>query len=247
MFKRNSISIIGVTIICLGLVACDEAREAKERAFMERYEAEILARGAETIADCITVQCTVLDIDGMRLEDYSVINGLSHVTVLMASRTSFDNLDDIKGMRQLEELHISSTSVSDLTGLENFPRLKVLHIEGAMTGMDMSPIAQLTGLRELAMGELDKDFDASFIQNMLQLEKLAYSRFGQTADISILRGHPSLQNIHIYGELPADQSALLTLPKLKIITLNEVTLDPAVHDELESRGVFFSPRAYIVC
>lgn len=166
----------------------------------------------------------------------------------MVSGTSFDSLDDISGMHQLTELHISSTRVTDLTGLRNFPRLKLLHITGTRPEVDKSPIAQLTGLTDLAMGGLGEHFDASFIQNMPQLENLHISWYRADADISILKGHPSLRNIEIGGSLPANQSVLLTLPRLETIMFDaQETLSKKVRDELESRGVFRDTPVILLC
>ena len=251
MLRKILHSTLGAAIMVLGLAACDQMlggeTDAQRTAREAEWQANMLIRGNAALEACIASQCKVLNIDGMRLEDFTVLNGLTHVTVLMASRTNFDNLNDISEMRQLKELHITSTSVADLTGLDHFPRLKVLHVDGLDPSVDISPVAQLTGLTDLAIGVLNVDDDASFIQRMRRLENLVIYWQGE-ADISVLRGHPSLRNVDILGVLPDDQSALLTMPKLKAIMIdNAYSLDPDIREELERRGVYEEDLTVIVC
>ena len=238
--------LAGAAFGLLSLAACEQIIEANDAA---AREAEALTRGEATLAACIESRCEVLDIDGMRLEDYTVINGLTHVKVLMASRTGFDDLADIADMRQLTELHITDTGITDLTGLASFPKLKVLHFERMPAGVDISYIGQLNGLKELALGDLGEGHNASFIKTLRRLENLKITWVGVDADLSILRNHPSLRMVDIYGILPAEQSALLTLRKLESITFfwDVDGLNPAVSEELERRGVLGVAPPMIVC
>ena len=225
--------LAGAAFGLLSLAACDQIIEANDAA---AREAEALARGEATLAACIESQCETLDIDGMRLADYTVINGLTHVKVLMASRTGFDDLVDIADMQQLTELHITDTNITDLTGLANFPKLKVLHFERMPEGVDISHIGQLNGLKELALGGLGEGSDASFIRTLRRLENLKITWVGVDADLSIFQNHPSLRIVAISGTLPAEQSALLTIRKLETIyfTGDNHTLDSEVRNKLES-------------
>tara|TARA_R110000850_G_scaffold36863_1_gene97103 strand:+ start:112 stop:825 length:714 start_codon:yes stop_codon:yes gene_type:complete len=232
-------------------MAADRAARAAERA--ERAEerqaerdAVALTRGNAALADCIVSQCEVLDIGGMRLEDYTAINALTHVKVLMASHTDFDDLGDISGMRQLTELHISNTKILDLTGLASFPHLSVLHFEYALPDVDISPIGRLTSLTELAIGGLSETSDLSFIRNLRRLENLV-ARWGLgTADISFLRRHPSLRIVEIDARLPEDQSALLTMPRLDAIRLNFFEINPDVRQKLIDRGLMSAVEPQVV-
>lgn len=244
--RRKPFAKTWLALLCFGLlVACDQIIEANRTA---QYEAASLARGNAALAACIAAECEVLDIDGMWLENFSVLNALPHVTVLMASRSNLASLEDISGMPQLKELHITRSDVTDLTGLKYLPQLTVLHIESAPVDTDFSPVAQLSGLKELAIGDLDSRTDASFIQNMRQLENLLISWRGDDADLSVLRGHPSLKNIVLNGPLPADQSALLSMPRLESIMINDdYSLDPAVRDALDNRGVLRVLPPVVVC
>jgi len=247
--------LAGAAFGLLSLAACDQIIEANDAA--ER-EAEALMRGEAALTAFIVSQCETLNIDGMRLEDYSVINGLTHVKVLMASRTGLDDLADIADMHQLTQLHITDTEITDLTGLVNFPKLKVLHFERMPEGVDISPIGQLNGLKELALGGLGESSDASFIKALRRLENLKIRWVGVDADLSIFQNHPSLRTVDIFGRLPAEQSALLTMRKLESINFNrsmtglgeyanDYTLNPEIREELERRGVFEHFVVYVVC
>ncbi|MBL1435684.1 MAG: hypothetical protein COB08_005745 [Rhodobacteraceae bacterium] len=255
MFKNITTILAGAAFGLLSLVACDQALEATDAA---TRDAEALTRGEARLAACIETQCELLDIDGMRLADYTVINGLTHVKVLMVSRTGLDDLADIADMQQLTELHITDTDITDLTGLQNFPKLKVLHFERMPAGVDISPIGQLARLTELALGNLGEGSNASFIKTLRRLERLKIRWVGVDADLSIFQNHPSLRTIDIYGTLPTDQSALLTMRKLESINFysnvgsfgyrsNATTLNPDVREELELRGVFELIETMIVC
>ncbi|NOR64131.1 MAG: hypothetical protein GQ535_16795 [Rhodobacteraceae bacterium] len=245
MLKKISLILAGSALVFAGLVACDQVNEANDAA---AREADALRRGEATLAACIESQCETLDIDGMRLADYAVINGLTHVKVLMVSRTGLDDLADIADMQQLTELHITDTNIADLTGLQNFPKLKVLHFERMSAGVDISPIAQLTGLTELALSELTETHDVSFVKNMRRLEDLKISWLSGDADLSILRRHPSLRNVDLDGSLPTDQSALLTMPKLESINFTYAyMLNIETREELERLGVFDYFETIVVC
>lgn len=255
MLKNLTTILAGASFGLLSLAACDQVIGANNAA---AHEAERLARGEATLATCIEVQCEVLDIDGMRLADYTVINSLTHVKVLMVSRTGLDDLADIAGMQQLTELHITDTDITDLTGLQNFPKLKVLHFERMPEGVDISHIGQLNGLKELALGSLGEESDASFIKTLRRLERLKIRWVGVDADLSIFQNHPSLRTVDIFGNLPADQSALLTMRRLESINFysndrnpnsfnNGASLNPEIREELERRGVFQLRQLMTVC
>lgn len=230
------------------LAACDKISEANQAGLARDREivaqrqrivtqTEQLARGKATLAECIATRCTTLNLDGQRLDDFSVVNTLNHVEALMVSRSNFDTLADIKDMTQLKELHISYTDVTDIALVTNFPALKVLHFEGGSSAVDKTPIAQLTGLTDLALSGVGDDFDASFIRNMPLLENLII-RGWDTADLRPLRSHPSLRNVEIGGKLPADQTAILTMPKLEgIMFYRDDTLNDRMRTTLESRGL----------
>ncbi|MGH1329865.1 MAG: hypothetical protein ACRBBK_03220 [Paracoccaceae bacterium] len=197
---------------------------------------------------CIAQKCEVLNISGLSLRNYSVLNKLSHVTVLMASRSTLKDLEDISGMTQLKELHISSTSVTSLDGLKHFPNLTLLHAEYLSKSVDISPISQLGGLTDLALGNLASGDNAAYLQDLKRLKNLKISWAGKPSDLSALRGHPSLRNLEIWGgSLPQDQSALLTLRRLETIVVEGTSLNDTVRKELDRRGVLRSDPVIIVC
>ena len=254
MLKNIFMTLAGSAFVFAGLTACDDmlGNNEHEQWLAERHAAA-LVEGQEALAACIETRCKTLNIDGMALEDYTVINDLSHVTVLMASRTTLDDLADISGMAQLKELHITNTEISDLGGLAAFPQLQVLHFQNLPNGVAIAPIGSLTNLTELALGSVSGQADLSFVQNLRRLEKLKLSWSGTVADFAFLRGHPALKVLDIDGGLPTDQSALLTLPRLESIFVmlgmgfGGAPLDAEVRQELERRGTFSYNEAIVVC
>lgn len=247
MLSKFWVPKVSIILAVLGLTACDDVGSSHNDQQAE-YEANRLVRGNDAIADCIATQCRTLNIDGMKLEDYAVINTMTHVTVLMASRTTLADLSDIQALTHLEELHISYSPISDLSGLENFTKLRLLHAEGLPDALNITPVGSLTNLRELALGNIGEGDDVSFIRNMRKLENLILHWRGVDADLSVLRNHPALRNIDLSGALPAEQDDLLKIPNLDAINLNGAfPVDPNVAEELKSRGVYEEMDVMIVC
>ena len=199
------------------------------------YEALALERGAAVVAECAAVRCERLDLDGARLADFSVLNGMDHVTALMVSYSNFDDLADIAGMTQLTELHIGSTQVADLSGLSVFENLRLLHAQGLYTVEDFTPLHQMTGLSELAI-DVPEDGSIGYIAGLTQLETLSILS-GTIGDLAPLAGHPSLRVLNIEAGVPEDTSALLSMPRLQEISLNFWAVDDATRQALTDRGV----------
>lgn len=250
--KRPFLSLLAFTSVALVFTACDAISEKQQRE--ERrlaYDAKLLDKGNTALSACIETRCTELDLDGMRLSDFTVLNELTHIKSLMVSRTNFDDLADISGMTQLEELHISNTDVMSLNGIGEFTNLYLLHAQslGAGPAIDASPIAALTGLTELAFGSLGSQEDAAFIKDLPVLENLVVAWSGEADNIGFLKDHKSLQRLEISGGLPMDQSALLSIPNLKSVTvLSGFTrqLDAETLDALVVRGVVMD-ELIVVC
>lgn len=226
----------GAALVALG--GCDVEPEVD-------FQAQQFAQGAAIVADCVATQCTRLDLDGARLDDFTVLNDMTHVTALMVSFTNFESLGDISGMTQLTELHIGGTGVSDLSGLSGFQNLTLLHVQNLYDAPDLAPVYGLTGLRELAIDVTNTD-GIGYVANMRQLQTLMLMS-GRIDDLTPLRGHPSLRDLSIQAGTPEDDSALQAIPRLERLEMNWGEVDAETLRVLEGRGVIYEEIALIVC
>lgn len=223
----------------------DEERAARAA---ER-RAERLVRGETAVADCIAARCERLDLDGSRLNDFNVLNDLTHVKALMVSRTNFDDLGDIAGMPQLQELHISNTNVEDLSGIHIFSNLDILHMEALREKPSIEPLSTpaLTGLIELAL-TTEEDDSIAFIANMKSLKRLKFG-WGKVGDFEPLSGHPSLEQLSSDSDILRWQRGLLRLPRLREFHQGNGmrNLDSGIRETLQERGIYSFEPAVIVC
>ncbi|MEP3920667.1 hypothetical protein [Ascidiaceihabitans sp.] len=202
-------------------------------------------RGDRAVAACIEIECRTLNLDGSPLRDYTVLNGLKHVTVLMVSRTNFVHLDDIADMSHLTELHIRETQVTDLSGLVHFPKLKTLHVSLLHQGVDPAPIANLTSLVELAVtGREDETLD--YISSLQNLKNLRVDG-GQISGISPLLDLKALRQITLYSELPEDLFDLTKIKNIYSISLLDKYLTPEFQSMFDNRSVVFVSEPIIIC
>ena len=233
-------------IVVSVLASCDTA---PRQLTTEEREAQRYAEGEAAVAACQATRCKQLDLDGNLLSDFSVLNAMSHVEVLMVSRTNFVDLNDIAEMGQLLELHISNTGVKDLTGLSAFSNLDVLHLEGLREKPSLAPMASpaLTGLVELAL-TTEKEDSIAFIANMRSLKRLKFG-WGEIGSIRPLDGHPSLEKLSSDSDILSWQRGLLRLPRLREFYVGNGmrNLDGGIRQSLDERGVLAFAPPILIC
>jgi hypothetical protein len=235
---------IAVTSACVaGLVACS-ATTPDGGIAADPYEG-----GRTKVADCAATQCTRLDLDGVMLEDYTVLNEMTHITALMMSYSSFADLRAIAGMTQLTELHIGFTEVADLSGLAAFSNLTLLHAQNLSNVTDYSPVGRVRSLEELAIGDYGFD-QVAVVRDLPRLQRLLIE-VAVEADLSPMRAHPRLEVVDLGFSNVSDISVLTTLPRLRELGVASLTADPtldATVATLTARGVSVEQRdVMIVC
>lgn len=233
-------------IVASILASCDAT---PRQLTTEEREAQRYAEGEAAVAACQAIRCKQLDLDGNLLADFSVLNAMTHVEVLMVSRTNFVDLTDIAEMGQLLELHISNTGVNDLTGLSAFSNLDVLHMEGLREKPSLAPMASpaLTGLVELAL-TTEKEDSIAFIANMRSLKRLKFG-WGEIGSIRPLDGHPSLEKLSSDSDILSWQRGLLRIPRLRefYVGTGMRNLDDGIRQSLDERGVLAIAPPLVVC
>ncbi len=242
-FIRPALCAIALTAVS----ACQLGTGTAQRTSAE-IQAERIANTLAMVAACRASECGRLDLDRGLLTDYSVVADMTHVTAFMASFTEFSDLSTIAPMTQLRELHIGQSQVTDLSGLRNFPNLTLLHAQG-LTVTDFSAVGELRGLEELALGRADLG-DMAFLRPLTRLKSLNIEGASVTS-LEVLRGHRWLEVLDLPGDLPDDISALLTIPNLRVLSVDEFRLNSeqkAVIATLRERGVDVPVAvAVIVC
>ena len=256
MSRAKTYMRIGCLTALLAVGACGTIWDwTNDQAFKvgEAHRTAIaLSKGQAALDACIEAQCNTLDLDGLRLEDYTVLNDMPHVTSLMVSRTNFDDLADINGMSQLKELHITRTVVASLDGLDSFPELELLHAQSLRheEAIDFSHLAQAPRLKELAVGKFKNPEQAAVVRELSQLERIVFSGVEGADSLDFLRGHRSLKLVDTVNGVYNDRSALLSLPRLEAYTSRphyQHPIDQQLILDLEGRGVVINEEIIMIC
>lgn len=206
-------------IICTVLIISGCSEESPDSR-LEQNSLTELEKGAQAFAECRETQCTELSLSFASLEDYSVLNELTHVTSLTLQYNTFESLSDISDMAQLEDLRIVATRIRSVSAFADFPNLTVLHIQSALAEDVRPTLSRMPQLSGVAIN-LPEDGDISFVRSLPNLETLELLG-GPASDLSPLVGHPSLKNLQMSLSLPGDVSALLDIPNLQTFTIGDV-------------------------
>lgn len=206
-----------------------------------------LEKGTERIAECQKTLCPALSLSFASLNDYSVLNDMTHVTSLELRYNTFENLEDISEMQQLKELRIVATKIRDVSSFTHFENLTVLHIQSALAEDIRPTLLQMPDLQEIAIN-LPDDGDISFVRSLPDLQSMSLLG-SHVSSLNTLAEHPSLENLYIRSGLPSDLSALLKIPKLKTLSVFDTVEQEdssKVIEQLKADGVIVSLIASIV-
>lgn len=221
-------TILAALALKIGSTASADIAQAEARYFAPPDATAI-------IEQCRQVRCEVLNLDGAYVDDFTVLNDMTHVTALMVSSTNFDDLADIAGMTQLKELHMGFTAVTYLEGLAAFPQLELVHAHGLSNVVDMAPVFQMTDLRELSI-DVPARGGLGALSDLDQLEAL-FVMGGTIDDLSPLRELASLQSLHIEAGLPEDVRPLLEISTLHDVTVHWWAVNDVVRTALRWQGI----------
>lgn len=182
--------------------------------------------------------CSELQLSFASLEDYTVLNEMTHVTALELRYNTFENLEDISSMQQLEELRITATKIREVSEFANFENLTVLQIQSALAEDVRPTLFQMPDLEEIAIN-LPNDGDISFVGGLPNLKSM--SLFGrQVSDLSPLTEHPNLSNLYFHSGLPSDLSVLLKMPNLQTLSIFDTIEQEdssGVIEQLKANGI----------
>lgn len=197
-----------------------------------------LEKGIEALAECREALCSELKLSFASLEDYAVLNEMTHVTALEFRYNTFESLEDISAMQQLEELRITATKIREVSAFADFKNLTVLHIQSGLAEDVRPTLLQMPDLKDIAIN-LPDDGDISFARSLRDLEAISVLG-GKILDLDPLARHPSLRNLYIHSGLPSDLSALLEIPNLQTLTVLDTIEredNSGVIGQLKAKGI----------
>lgn len=212
--KLSALSTYAPFFAAILISAC--APEIPATGLEQRRQGE-LGKGAERVVECREAMCSELRLSFASLEDYTVLNELTHVTTLDLWYNTFENLEDISSMQQLEELRIIATKIREVSEFANFENLTVLHIQSG-SAEDVRPtLLQMPDLEEIAIN-LPNDGDISFVRGLPDLKSMSLYG-GEVSDLSPLIEHTNLSNLYFRSGLPSDLSVLLKMANLQTLSI----------------------------
>lgn len=145
--------------------------ESPEARLEQRRQSE-LEKGAEALAECREALCSEFQLSFASLEDYTVLNEMTHVIALEFRYNTFESLEDISAMQQLEELRITATRIRKVSVFAGFANLSVLHIQSGLAEDVRPTLLQMPDLKEIAIN-LPDDGDISFARRLRDLESIS--------------------------------------------------------------------------
>ena len=154
-----------------------------------------------------------LDLDHNQVSNLSPIGGLIQLRDLRFPNNPISDLSTLKGLTNLTHLQFHGTSVSDLSPVTELINLKFIYISDRDLGRDLSPLAGLTKLEEMIIGNSNVS-DLTPLAGLTGLRKL-HLWDNDISDLSPLAGLTELFNLHLEGNNISDLSPLAGLTNLR--------------------------------
>ena len=139
---------------------------------------------------------TGLSLFDNRVDDLSMISGLTNLRTLNLSRNQISDLSPLAGLTALTTLNVSHNQLSDLTPLAGLTNLTTLIICGNSIS-DLSPLAGLTNLNVLEAGD-NQIYDLTPLESLVNLQELLLDN-NRFSNISALLGLENLRYVSLEG------------------------------------------------
>ena len=91
-----------------------------------------------------------LHLQGLDIEDLSIISGFTSLEVLYLGYSELPDLSPLRNLVNLKTLHITRAGVSDISALSSLTELELLNLESNRIS-DISPLANLQDLTDLSL------------------------------------------------------------------------------------------------
>lgn len=163
---------------------------------------------------------TELDVTKTGAANLAPLAALVNLTDLSAASNELSDLSPLSGMTELRELDASRNQLTNISGLGGLTKLAVLDLSHNADLADIGPLAALTSLTDLGLGET------------------------AVSNIDALKDLPNLRTIGLAENFVTDIAVLTSLPALEEVDLDYNCLDRTpgseasqVVTELRNRGV----------
>jgi len=171
----------------------------------------------EMLTEADLAELTVLGGGDRAISDLGGIEHAVNLRWLNLSDNEIMDLGPLAGLDQLMSIDLSGNPLADLSPLTGLPVLEELRL--ASTGIDVSELSELTGLRVLDLGENGIE-DVSPLNALTSLELLDLHG-NRITDPAPLGGLAELQQLYLDGNRITDPAPLGRLTELEILELTE--------------------------
>ena len=139
---------------------------------------------------------TVLRLFDNRIDDLSMISGLTNLRTLNLGKNQISDLTPLAGLTALTTLNLSHNQINDLTPLAGLTNLNTL----ILCGNDISDLSPLSGLKNLTILEArdNQIYDLAPLANLVNLQELLLDN-NLFSDISTLNGLNNLRYVSLEG------------------------------------------------
>ena len=139
---------------------------------------------------------TELRLFDNRIDDLSMISGLTNLRTLNLSRNQISDLSPIAGLTALTTLNISHNQISDLAPLAGLTNLTTL----ILCGNDISDLSPLSGLTNLNIFEAKDNhiYDLTPLESFVNLQEVLLDN-NRISDIGALTGLDNLRYVSLEG------------------------------------------------
>ena len=167
-----------------------------------------------------------LQVSGNQVVDASPLAGLPELRVLMLSENAdLESIDVVRDLQQLRYFGAARTAVSDLSPLANHPFLFYVWLNGLREVTDFSPLATLTGLQTMLVGDTNfGDADMPMLAAMPDLTRLQLWET-EVTDLSALSGVDLRVELDLCCLAIADFSPIHHMTGLEQLRLNALGLE----------------------
>ena len=166
-----------------------------------------------------------LDLSNMELTSLKGIEHLTNLESLNVRNNRLDDISQLAGLNRLESLDLRNNLVSDISPIVGLHRLQYLNLYGNSAIRSIKPLASLTGIKKLILGNIPVGEQVNIISALTELEYLNLRNSG-LQHTEFLAPLTRLRYLNLYAN-PDIRSikAISKLSQLEILILADIPLN----------------------
>jgi hypothetical protein len=170
-----------------------------------------------------------LDLSGLELTRLDGIENLVNLASLNLRNNHLDDISLLAKLTKLESLDLRNNSIVDISPLANMVRLQYLNLHSNSAIRSIEPLASLTSLKKLILGNIPIGEQAQIIGSLTAIEYLNL-RNCDLQDIDFLTPLTRLTHLNLYAN-PQIRSikAISGLSQLETLILADLPLNEQAH------------------